>query len=449
MSEKMNKKSQDLFRSSFDSMLQKGNRTSKSVALSKATVALENADHQVFPLANIEADEYVIQRPIREWFGKESINTGTIGAHPDFGYLDGTDETLNHYITTVFIDIMNSTRLSLRYDLGQVQKIKNTILRAASETVRALDGHVHRFMGDALMAYFGGVDQDKEGVCMAAINCAVMLRLLMNEAIVPSLQKQGIDPSDMGFRVGIDYGDDEEVLWSSYGYTDVSEVTATSFFVDAAAKLQSMASKDSTMLGNNLVRYLDFPDTYTQQKTEMRNGASVPVRYLRPNYQLAEGGNNDYLIHELKFTELVRLLPIPLEMRQKIASSVKAHPEISLNAFTTDTKEYKSLSRCVDKGTAVTFKVIIQAHALDGFRLPLRGEWVRKNHGQEAKDAGMCEDERGSFEVKPNNTNRGREPKLYSWTRNAEYRGIHTMEVKIYDQQNILVFSDIIGVHIR
>lgn len=460
----MSKKNQELFRSSFETMYRTGSRASQSVTVAKSlqpmmesvhradAMVFDGADHQGFGLANVDADEYAIQRPIREWFGKDGINTGTIGAHPDFEYLDGTDGMKNHHITTVFVDIQNSTRLSLRYDLIQVQKIKNTILRAASETVRAFDGHVHRFMGDALMAYFGGVNQDRESACMAAINCAAMLRLLMDESIGPGLQKQRIDPADIGFRVGIDYGGDDEVLWSSYGYTDVSEVTATSFFVDAAAKLQSMASKDSAMLGSNLVRHLDFPDTFTGQKTEMLDGKAVSVPYLRPNYALPDGGSHNYEIHELKFKEFVRLLPIPLDMRQGLVSGAKAYSGILFQAYSQDThlyKEYKSLSRCVSKGTEVMFQIFIEAHALDGLRLPLRGEWVRKNHGQQASDADMSEDERGSFEIQPNATNRGREPKMYKWIRNAEYRGIHTMEVKIYDTQGTLLFSDIIGVHIR
>lgn len=460
----MNKNSQDLFRSSFESMYLTGNRTSRVVAATKSlrptmessyqagTEVFDSANHQGLLVAKTDADEYAIQRPIREWFGKDGINTGTIGAHPDFEYLDGTDETYSHHITTVFIDIKNSTRLSLRYDLRQVRNIKNSILRAASETVRALDGHVHRFMGDALMAYFGGVGQDRESACMAAINCAAMLRLLMDVAIGPGLQNQGIDPSDIGFRVGIDYGGDDEVLWSSYGYTDVSEVTATSFFVDAAAKLQSMASKDSAMLGKNLLRHLDFPDELTSPKTEMHDGKEVLVPYLRPNYALAVGGRHNYEIYELDFNKFARLLPIPLEMRQGIASNVKPYFGIRFQAFTQDThpsNEYKSLSWCVNKGTKVVFQIFIEAHALDGLRLPLRGEWVRKNHGQQAKDAGMSEDEKGVFDIRPNTINRGREPKTYSWTRNAEYRGIHTMEVKIYDTQNTLLFSDVIGIHIR
>ncbi|MGL6176329.1 MAG: adenylate/guanylate cyclase domain-containing protein, partial [Vibrionaceae bacterium] len=306
----MSKKNYELFRSSFESIYNLDSLSTRTTTseLSGTVVdaILECSNQPSFPTTNNVNDEYRIQTIIREWFGKNGINTGSIGAHPDFARLGGTDETKYHHITTVFIDIKNSTRLSLRYDLEMVQKIKNAILRAASETVRALDGHVHRFMGDALMAYFGGVGQDREGTSMAAISCAALLRLLMEESIRPTLQSKGVDPKDIGFRVGIDYGDDRDVLWSSYGYTDVSEVTATSFYVDAAAKLQSMASKDNTMLGNQLVQHIDLPEFLIKQKTERRNGEPVVVPYLLPNYELETGSSHNYKIHELIFTELVR-----------------------------------------------------------------------------------------------------------------------------------------------
>lgn len=458
----MNDRNQELFRSSFSSMYDAGNRIPRTMIIAKSQrlgiESINGKDEKLFEAASgydlveIDASEYAIQIPIREWFGKIGINSGKIGAHPDFDYLDGTDEFVNHNIATIFIDIQNSTRLSLRYDLCQVQKIKNTILRAASETVRALDGHVHRFMGDALMAYFGGVNQDRESACLAAINCSAMLRLLMDEAIVPGLKKQEVDPSDIGFRVGIDYGGDDEVLWSSYGYTDVSEVTATSFFVDSAAKLQSMASKDNSMLGDNLVKYLDFPDDLSRKKTELCNGESVPVLYLRPNYELPNGGCHNYKIHELNFGEFVKILPIPLRMRERLVSGLKNRNGIDFKAFIFDENsqnEYKSISKCVDKGVQIKFQISIAAHALNGLRLPLRGLWTRKNHGKQATDADMIEDELVDFEVKQNNSNLGRECKIYKLIRNAEYRGIHTMNIQIFDSKNNILYSDVIGIHVR
>lgn len=453
---------EDLFRSSFDRMYrsQMGRSGAKmaldavsfsSESLQKSVNVLESASHQGFDVT-LNVGEYTIQEPIREWFGKNGVNKGGIGAHPDFQRLEGTDETLKHQITTVFIDIKNSTRLSLLYDLETVRVIKNSILRAASETVRALDGHVHRFMGDALMAYFGGIKQDRESACMAAVNCAAMLRLLMKEAIVPGLVRQGCEASDIGFRIGIDFGSDDQVLWSSYGYTTVSEVTATSFYVDSAAKLQSMASKDNTMLGDNLVSYLDLPDAFTAVKTELQNGKSVDVPYLKPNYQLANSTAFNYKVHELDINNFTRILPIPLGMRQGLASGLKSRPGIKFRAFietSAGVVSYPSMAWCVDKDTELHFEISIAPHALDGLRAPFSGEWVRKNYGREAESAGMADDERDTFNVQQSASSRGGSSRQHSWSRTASYRGVHTMEIEVRDGNNVVVFSDVIGVHVR
>lgn len=102
-----------------------------------SSVAVE--DHQDALLINQE--EYSIQRIVREWFNKGSINfEAKIGTHPDFKEIEGTEAYVNQHITTIFVDIKNSTRLSLIYPLEDVFQIKNSILRAASELVRAMDG---------------------------------------------------------------------------------------------------------------------------------------------------------------------------------------------------------------------------------------------------------------------------------------------------------------------
>lgn len=100
-------------------------------------------------------EEHSWQRQLRPSFGKQGVNRSEIGGHPDFNHLAGTDGVEFHHACALFLDIKNSTRLALLYELKDVIWIKNSILKAASEIVRSLDGHVHRFMGDALLAFFG------------------------------------------------------------------------------------------------------------------------------------------------------------------------------------------------------------------------------------------------------------------------------------------------------
>lgn len=446
----------DELRKSFETLL---TRKSRSV-LAKSAFAMESLKESIEDRADSAElpavqEEHAAQRPIRQWFGKMTpVNQGRIGCHPDFTHLEGTDETEFHHITTMFVDIKNSTRLALRYPLYEVQHIKNSILRAASETVRAMDGHVHRFMGDALMGYFGGKSQSKESTAMAAVCCAAMLRTLMQQVVVPALNARQIDARDLGFRVGIDFGDDAEVLWSSYGFSEVNEVTATSFYVDASAKLQSMASKDCAMLGRNLLHFLDLPEVLTSQKVENRDGESVPVPFLRPNYRLQDGSSLNYEIRELNYEKFAALLPLPTELKQQITPAITARDGVSFRAEILNqpngTTYYPSMSSSLPKGLTIRFTLTASPRSLDGLRLPVNGRLTKQNCGREAENSIQTKPEVIEFTFRPT-LDAFRNPRacVKSIERDTAYRGIHFVTAELVDANGRVVFKDSIGVHVR
>ncbi len=442
------------FRDSFKYMLERHATAQvyKSLVIDEAldarSIAREN-------YSSIDAQqEHVAQRTIRQWFGKGTeINDGEIGGHPDFLHLAGTDEVEYHYITTIFVDIKNSTRLSLRYELATVQHIKNSILRAASETVRALDGHVHRFMGDALMGYFGGKGQSKESSAMAAISCAAMLNTLMKESVVPALEERGIDAGDLGFRVGIDFGDDSNVLWSSYGFSKVKEVTATSFNVDVSAKLQSLASKDRAMLGGSLIDFIDLPDIFTSVKNEIRNEIAVPLEFLRPNYALADGRLLNYKIRELNYLKFAEVLPIPVALKGMISKDI-----VPLNAVEliceiilpqNNRVTYRSLSQCLAKGTELCFQLIAPPRSFAGLKLPLRGKFTKQNYGGEAKSDYQDSPEVIDFHPREiSGQFKQALPYTAHFKRVTRFRGVHVVTAEIWDADRRLIFRDRLGVHV-
>ncbi|WP_321879435.1 nucleotide-binding domain-containing protein [Burkholderia cepacia] len=448
------RKDVEQFRGSFGRLYEESqskNLMKRSSIAMDGVVVEAYADAAALPVVQ---EEFAIQRPIRQWFGKTpELNASAIGPHPDFAYLVGSDDTELHHVTTMFVDIANSTRLALRYNLQEVRRIKNTILRAASEVVRSLDGHVHRFMGDALMAYFGGRLQTKESSAMAALSCAAMLQLLMTQSVVPDLLRYGIDARDIGFRIGIDFGDDTEVLWSSYGYSTVNEVTATSFFVDASAKLQGMASKDSAMLGQNLLQFLDLPEIMTVVKTKERSGKIEYVNFLLPNYTLPDGKSNDYRIRELNFEKFVKLLPLPTELKELVVSNVKSRYGISLSAFVMSAdgsrRPYPSMSECLRKDVDIQFELRAEPGALNGLRLPLSGKFVKQNYGAEATTATQTTPEVFEFTMRPLTDAHGNQKaSIRQTTRATAYRGVHTMAAELIDARGEVIFADVIGVHI-
>lgn len=417
-----------------------------------SSVAVE--DHQDTLLINQE--EYSIQRIVRNWFDKGSINYNSqIGTHPDFKEIEGTENYVKQHITTIFVDIKNSTRLSLIYPIEDVFQIKNSILRAASELVRAMDGHVHRFMGDALMAYFGNSQKSKESSIMEAISCASMLRIFMSESVLPFLREYFDEEFDIGFRVGIDFGEDDEILWASYGYGNVTEVTATSFFVDVASKLQSLASKDQIMIGDNLLKFIDFPDIFHKIKTKVVDGIEIEIPLLKPNYSLKNGARLNYNIRQLSQENFIEVLPIPTPIKSKYSNKIINNNSVSFQAFIKNTSSkrefYPSISRCLEKNTNIDFILKINRSGFNHEKFPLKYKFTKKNYGTEANNENSLEPEieTGNVIFHKNNLTHQYSPATAIFSRSTAYRGLHTVNAQIIDNQGQVLYSEVIGIHVK
>jgi adenylate cyclase len=259
---------------------------------------------------------------------------------------------------------------------------------------------------------------------------------------------------DIGFRVGLDFGDDSEVLWSSYGFSEVHEVTATSFHVDASAKLQSMASKDNAMLGGNLLHFLDLPDLFTSVKNRIKNGERVEVQYLIPNYQTAENVPLNYPVRELNYDNMLCILPLPTELKGQVVKDAVHHPGISFRGYVVDAagnlRTYPSLSECLSKNSNVLFELQVEPAALLNMQHPLRGKFVVKNWGKQAADADELEPQVETFELHPQgNPLLNTSPAIARLERSTRYRGVHFAMAEVRDLNDAVVFSDIIAVHIE
>ncbi|MBJ6584342.1 adenylate/guanylate cyclase domain-containing protein, partial [Enterobacter roggenkampii] len=169
---------------------------------------------------------------------------------------------------------------------------KNTIIKYAIEIIQAFDGHVHRIMGDAVMAFFRTKEHEaSESLMMKnavdSINCATYLIEFMEKVITPIIEEQGAD-EPVGIRVGVDYGNNDDVIWGNYGAFGAFEVTATSYNVDVAAKLQHAAKTNTIMIGYNLKKLLGLGKEYTS--TIEKSGVSQT--YVKPNYKIGESQIN-------------------------------------------------------------------------------------------------------------------------------------------------------------
>ena len=401
-------------------------------------------------------EEFLLQMQIRPHFGKLGVNNSPIGTHPDFVDLEGTVATQNHYTCTLFVDIKGSTRLSVLYPLDFVFKFKNAVIQTCVEIIRSFDGHVHRLMGDAVMAFFGRSSTEKEDAVSDAINCSITLRAILEESIKPWMERQGLDAKDFGFRVGCDFGDDHEVLWGSFGYQNVGEVSATGLPVDMASRLQRLASKNQTMLGQGLLDFVNWPEKYSQIKTRDKGGVQENLPVVTPNLADNEGTPINYAMRQLSYSKSLEFSALPRSFREKITGGiVKDHSQIEFNCFTVingEWSKYISASKFLEPNVSLAFEV--EARTANRLNFPLKVVFKKTNHGRATPDEERDIEQEGVVKYLQKNrvSQYSKSIAPISKVKLDEvtlYRGLHTMKCEVYEASGTMLFRDWIGVMIR
>jgi class 3 adenylate cyclase len=446
-----------LFGDIYDSVDKHSAKVIKSKSISMETRDSAEISESFNSLPVGPQEELLLQTQIRPLFGKEGVNNTPIGTHPDFIDLEGTDNgTEKHYVCTLFVDIKGSTRLSLLYPLETIFKFKNAVIKTCVETVRSFDGHVHRLMGDAVMAFFGGHNIDKENAIADAINCSITLRAILEGSIKPWMEKEGIDSKDFGFRVGCDFGDDHEVLWGSFGYKNVGEVSATGLPVDMASKLQGLANKNQTMLGQGILEYINWPEEYSIVKEKDKSGITTSFPIVTPNLTDSDGSPLNYKMRLLNYKKSLGFSALPRFFRQEIiGSNVMDNLSITYSCYAVisgNKEKYISASKFLDKSLSIEFE--LKANTRTRLLFPLKVFFTKTNHGKDAP-----QEERGIEQpavvhgIGKSRLNKyDLTPAPFSSTilkEGTSYRGLHTMKCEVFDNNRILLFRDWIGILIK
>lgn len=377
-----------------------------------------------------------IQSVLRPIFSKPGIRHPDIGDHPDFAHLKGSPEKEYCAITTMFMDIVGSTRLGLLFPLEEVQKIKNAFISVAIEIVQSFDGHVHRIMGDSVMAFFGGKNKDPDQSVIDALNAGATLNLFVEQLVIPRLTEEVGEKHKFGIRIGIDYGPRNSVLWSSYGYPGMDEVTATSFYVDVASKLQSSAPKNCIMIGESVRDQRDFPYELLDIKTVVKDGEEKAEPFLKPALTKKEGNIVHYDQYILKWKEYLRTTPLAHYIDQKNSAT---HPQIEVTVHGeregVEETQFTPSGVVLDKGKHLKFKLSLPYQP----RLPYTVSFEVENHGKDAEKSG--ESNNGNHKTTLTITNK-REHEAISHWEYTKYKGLHFMTIigraggkRLFDQK--------------
>ncbi|MFB5745738.1 adenylate/guanylate cyclase domain-containing protein [Cedecea sp. S5-13] len=363
--------------------------------------------------------EGVARKNIREIFGKVGDPSMIIGCHPDFHHLSNSSDLENGYSITLFMDIAGSTKLGKKYPIETVFNIKNTIIKYAIEIIQAFDGHVHRIMGDAVMAFFRTKShEENENLIMKnavdSINCATYLIEFMEKIITPIIEEQGAD-EPIGIRIGVDYGAKEDVIWGNYGAFGAYEVTATSYNVDVAAKLQHAAKTNTVMIGFNLKTLLGLGHEYIS----VIEKSGRQQTYVRPNYKVGDSQIN-YKQYKFDHKKYFNILP------QNLRGS-----KYRLKINETGTY-YIGCSTTIEKHEKITFETSV--NYFPGQELFLIAE--KNNTGKD------CGKERGISKKSYPMSEVGNGYYTASVAESTAYHGIHHMDFEIQDRHGNVIDKD-------
>ncbi len=114
-------------------------------------------------------------------------------------------------------------------------------------------------------------------------------------------EREGIE--DINTRIGIDFGDDNQVLWSVAGIGDCSEITTYSLHTSLASKMLRIANTNGIVVGDNVRNYSQIDENYFDWVRD--SNGDIKTRYI------FEDKDNSIYYKALEFNWLKYLKTLP------------------------------------------------------------------------------------------------------------------------------------------
>ena len=143
-------------------------------------------------------------------------------------------------VTVLFVDIRNFTAIAARLQPEEVVEMLNTYFGDVSRAIEEEGGRIDKFIGDAVMAVFGDLSDEKDHA-WRAVRAARKIEILSMK-FREHMAKRFTDYGLSGFSVGIGL-DTGPVVIGNIGAEDRMEYTAIGDTVNVAARVQEMCKK--------------------------------------------------------------------------------------------------------------------------------------------------------------------------------------------------------------
>ena len=187
------------------------------------------------------------------------------------GYGDLSGE--RRHLTVIFCDLVNSTSIAAQLDPEEWREMVGTYHRASTEAITRYSGHIAKYLGDGVMAYFGWPEAHENDA-----ERAVRAGLAVLEE-VSKLNENELTHPKVSVRVGIDSGS----VVVGAGVAGVTDIFGQA--PNIAARVQNAAAPDTVLLTASTHRLVSGLFVVEERGEHDLKGVANPIelyRVLRP-----------------------------------------------------------------------------------------------------------------------------------------------------------------------
>jgi adenylate cyclase len=154
-------------------------------------------------------------------------------------------------LVTMFVDINNSTEMSLSLPEDKFALIVQSFAQEISIAVLGYGGYVFKYEGDAVIVLFPA-EYDEAKACKSALNCSRAILQIIKEVINPVFKANELP--EITVRIGLAYGYALVVL---YGKSlEKAHIDIIGSSISLAAKIASIANPNQVLVGEYIYNIL-------------------------------------------------------------------------------------------------------------------------------------------------------------------------------------------------
>jgi len=178
----------------------------------------------------------------------------------------GTDAERRH-LTVMFCDLVGSTALAGELDPEDLAEVIHRFQSICVDTLEHIGGHIARFMGDGILAYFG-YPQAHEDDAERAVRAGLDLVAKISQLLLPSGEPLQVQ---VGIATGL------VIVGETLGEKSVQEQAAVGITPNLAARLQAAADPDAVLVAESTRLLLGNLFVYEPFRSYQLKGFAQPV----------------------------------------------------------------------------------------------------------------------------------------------------------------------------